>query len=293
MQIQAKLADFQEASGLSQNALAKKMDLSPAMLTFVRNGDHDKIGDKTWHKLAQYLGLTGWQTLNLRNYQVVQQLCTDAQQNARMLAVSAKTGLGKTTALQAYHRANPNVFYCLADTLMSVKEFAVEISASMDIYRDGKTKILVDAISKKLLSLEQPLLIIDDAGKLKDNCYPLIQLIYDRTHGHAGIVLAGVEYLHKHLDLMAKRERQSFPELMRRVEYWQNLQAPDRKEVQALCQAQGIEDKDVIHYINKHTSNFGDIKAIVTNLKRKADGQPVTFDLLECVTFGDYQFSKQ
>ncbi len=185
----------------SQNKLATKLDISSTNMSHILNRKWEKISDDYWRKLAQALGLDNqWQLFGSVSLTTIQNLCKDAQNNHRFLAGYGSTGAGKTTALRSYSNQNANVGYVLCDVLMNQNQFLSEILQSFGLTTEGTKINKVQKIANHLNKVENPLLILDDFGKVSDSIYQLLQLIYDRTEGSAGIVIFGVEYLKDYLD---------------------------------------------------------------------------------------------
>jgi hypothetical protein len=79
----------------------------------------------------------------------------------------------------------------------------------------------------------QQVLLLDDVGKLPNECYRVIQLIYDKLGERCGIVLTGTNYLKQHLLKCAAADKMSFRELVRRIrnKEWGLLKKPSPKEI--------------------------------------------------------------
>lgn len=282
------------AKQLSQNEMARELEISPAQLINLRKGNWDKISNKLLQRVANYFSIDDWKIRDTRNMRIIRNLCNDAKENSRFLAISAYSGAGKTTAARHFARVNAHTYYVLSDFMMSRREFAAEIQRAMGISEGGKIRDMVLAISSKLNSLERPLILIDDAGKLNDGCMRTLQLIYDQTEFNAGLVLLGTEYLKDNIDKGAARNRMGFRELRRRIAYWQALRKPNRQEIAYICADYGISDEKVVSYIYNRCQDYGTVRNMVTNSVKlaKEKEMSITPDLLDLVAIGDRSFSE-
>lgn len=268
----------------SQNEAARQLGISPAHLINFRDGHWNKISDKVFNTVAAQVGVQSWKEANTVNFALAVNLLTNAQQYSRFLALTGATGSGKTTGLKLYARKNSNAYYVLCDAEMNKKRFITAILQSIGVRPDDagtNTGQMVDAICRKLNSEVQPLLMLDDAGKLSDALLRIIQIIYDRTEGRAGIVVSGTEYLRDMMDRKARRNVMGFRELRRRVAYWEDMYELTREDVESVCRTNGITDVGAIKYLHANCIDFGTLRNMIENVRdySEAVSEPVSRDL--------------
>jgi len=274
----------------SQNSLAREIGISAAQLINIRDRKYEQVSDKMLNRIASHLGMDDWKIRRTRNLKIVTNLCADAQENHRFLAISAFTGAGKTTGLRHYAAKHPNAFYMHYNQLMSGRgNFFRQIQKAMGIDEGGSPNELGMAIYGRLNELDHPLLIIDNASLMNDGNLALMQTIYDETEHHAGIVLAGTEFLKEYIDKGARKNKRGFRELKRRIAYWQPLYRPTPEEITVICADHGITDMHVINYIANAAPNYGSIRNLITNAVRMSAEHSVAIDteMLEQLALGD------
>lgn len=269
----------------SQNEAARQLDISPAHLINFRDGKWDKISEKVFNLVATQVGVKTWKDANTVNFSLAVNLLTNAQQYSRFLALIGATGTGKTHALKLYARKNSNAYYMMCDSEMNKKRFMQAILQAVGVRPDdagSNTGDYIDAICRKLNGEVTPLLILDDAGKISDALLRVIQIIYDRTEGRAGIVIAGVEYLQTMLEKKARRNIMGFRELRRRVAYWEEMSELSREDFENVCQANGVSDTGAIKYLQQNCIDLGTLRNMIENLKKYAEkrGEAMSRDLL-------------
>lgn len=286
-QLNDKIGDYMIRKSLSQNKLAKEIGISPAHMSNIRNEENwHLVSDIAWKKVRNFFKPASgdkWNILTLNNFNLIQELCEDAQVNSRCLAVTGETGYGKTTALENFAKNKPNTTYVLCNFLMTKKTFLKAIAKAMKVDVVFNTEALLFNVVEFLNSEDSHLLILDDVGKLNDSCYRLIQLIYDATEGRAGMILGGTNYLKKHMTNMIEKDKMGFRELHRRIGYWLELQPADYSEIQSICEHNGVRGFKETKYIYRMCKNFGSLKEMIINAKRLAGGEDVTIDILSNV----------
>lgn len=282
-------------SGISQRSLAVQLKTSEATIDNIKNNRwNNKISDRMINKLRNQLRIDSWGLRDTYNFRVVKKVCEDARTNSRFMAISGFTGGGKTTAALHYANNTTNAYYLLATAIDTRKTFVRKIQQSLGISEgQGIQQMLLAAITK-MQSLSQPVLIIDDAGKLNDSCLRLIQIIYDNTEFSAGIVLMGTEYLKRLIDMKSKNNTMGFRELRRRISYWQPLRRPSKQVIKTICEDHGITDAPSIKFIADRAEDYGTLRNLIENAVRAAEaagGEPVSRELLEGMAVGDYHFN--
>lgn len=287
-QLAAQIQEYLDDKEISQNKFAAYLHVSSATISNILAGKYNSISDGMWRKFENFLArpsdnIEGWKIVSTPNFQLTQLICEDAKDNSRLLALTGESGYGKSTALHYFTRKNRNTYYTLCNFIMNRKDFLLAIAKSIGISTGGRLELILTDIVDHLLSVEDPLLVLDDSGKLIDGNFRMIQLLFDRTEGRVGILLSGTNYLRKYIEDRSEKDQMGFRELKRRIEYWQELAAPDINTVHEICLQQGIEGKDEIGYVWRNAKNFGTMKALITNAKRKANGDGISLDILSNV----------
>lgn len=272
----------------SKASVARHLSISAAHLENVLQERWDLISDSKMAQMIHRLGIDGWKLVRTRNVAKIENLCMDAKDNSRFLAISGSTGLGKTATLKYMARTTPNTFYCMLDFQMTQKDYLIAIQEALGINEGHKLTDMRTAITNHLNGLEKPLLIIDDASKVHDTGYRTYQLLYDATEFQCGIVLSGTEYLREYIAKGARRNKMGFRELNRRIAYWLPLVPPSLIEAEKICESQGITDEKCVKWIHHQSPDFGTMRNLISNAKLVADktGNPITLEMLEQLSIG-------
>jgi len=272
-------------AGESQSKIAKFCGVSSAYISQIVNGQTAKMKPQTLVDIAHKLGINSqdWNIVGTTNYNIIHELCDDARQNSRMMAISAYTGSGKTTALKDYQRKNSNsVYYVLMDALMTRKRMLKSIQRAMGLQPQASIEDALINICEALNSTPNSLLILDDVGKLSDTNMRVIQIIYDNIEHRSGIVLSGTEYLKTHINKQAEKDRLGFRELRSRIQFWQKLMPPSPPEIIGMLSHNGIENESILIHISKNAREYRYVRNVATNLKiASANGLSMSIQTLE------------
>lgn len=286
--VQQRINEYLSKPNRSLRTLANEIgNISPALLSQIKNGNWEQISDSKWNKLGSFFRINHeWTLIKTKNFNRIQSMCSDAQENARMLAVAGFSGAGKTSSLKKYAADNKNVFYMLSDSLMGKKQFVNRLQQSIGINEGGSVSERLTACIEYLREYDKPLLIIDDAGKLSDPILRIIQIVYDQLEGHAGIAIAGTDALKKYMDRMAAKDKMGFRELKSRIGVWVMMEKPSDKAVREICVLNGINDEYVIKFIHRNATNYRTVREYIVNAKRAAskENKEVSIDIIDSLS---------
>lgn len=213
--------------------------------------------------------------LTTRNFKRIQAVCEDAFNNKKMVAVVAEPGLGKTTSVHYFAQRKTNVFIVTARRSMTAKQFWIQLCNSIpgptekyDLYVHWNLHYILNRIVEKLLGLnDDSLLIIDECGKLTFRMYEHLHEIRDLTKHSVGIVLTGPKYFKDNLEKWARIGKVGMPEVLRRINYFEELPYPDRSEVRSYCKAFEIMDEKVIAELAASAQDFGTLYNRIVEFK--------------------------
>jgi DNA transposition AAA+ family ATPase len=236
----------------SQSAAARKCGVSDAVITQILNGTYAAKGDDMYYKIAAAIGYSftegGWATVETRNYMMVRTVLDDARQNAQFKAISERAGSGKTTTTKLFARENPTAVFRLECREWSRGRFMEALMKALGLPLTNNVDDFIESISSffKRKGAERPLLIIDEADKLKPAALRLLIPLYNECEGELGVVICGTDNLEKEIKRGVKYAQKGFDELFSRFgRSFVHLVGEDLQSVRAICKANGITDPSV------------------------------------------------
>jgi len=258
-EIKLAINKYCQVKGISKNELATQSGVSGATLSKIENGKWDDIDDKLWRKIWNKVqDVTKPVTLSTADYSLAIKTCKAAQKNHFMIGLIADTGMGKTTALTAYSMSK-NVFYVCFDKTFSPKNFFIALLKEMAINFEGNIHAMVNRVADELNTMENPLLIIDEAGKITTTMILYLHVLRDKTVKNCGIVLGGMPYFKNNLIKFSNKQKEGYAEFFRRVNLWQELKGLSRSEIETICEMNGITDKETVRQMQTQ-KRFGDLQ---------------------------------
>lgn len=269
--IQARLQEYVEQKG-SQNKAARSLnDVSAGTLSQILTGNWELISDDMWRNVAHQIGYARrtWNIAPTRGYSRMTQILTDAQDNALVLAVVGDAACGKTEAIRHYVENNRNVYHICCGDYWNRKHFLTELLRSMGVEASGTiTDMMFDAV-QTLKKKDAPMVILDEADKLSDQVLYFFITLYNQLEDHCSILVCATDYLEKKILRGVKNNRKGYREIYSRLgRKFIGLPIPNRRDITAICRANGVEDRDDIAKIaDEADGDMRRVKRLVWSLK--------------------------
>jgi DNA transposition AAA+ family ATPase len=254
--IRNAILDYCKSRNISQNELATQAGISSGTVSKMIKGNWNDIRDGIWRKV--WIVVSDVEMLiRTSDHEAIKRLCKKSCTQKLMVGLTGDTGMGKTTSLKAISR-RPNTYYVSFDKTMRSKQFFASILREMGIAFEGSIHEMVNTIANELNTQENPLLIIDESGKLTHNVILYLHVLRDKTSKNAGIVLAGMPYFKSNLVKFSNKQKEGYAEFLRRVNLWHEMEGLTRQEAQFICEQNGIADAETIKDLSRK-KRFGDL----------------------------------
>ena len=255
--IRAAIREYCEVRNLSQNELATQVGVSSATISKMIKGNWGDIRDGIWRKVWITVSDGGVLLIDTSDHSAIDKLCKSARKKKLMVGLTGDTGMGKTTSLKTISR-KPNTYYVSFDKTMRSKQFFGAILREMGIAFEGSIHDMVNTIATELNTQDNPILIIDESGKLTHNIMLYLHVLRDMTSKNAGIVLAGMPYFKHNLIKFSNKQKEGYAEFYRRVNLWHEMEGLNKTEAEFICQQNGITDKEIVKELSRKR-RFGDL----------------------------------
>lgn len=257
-EIKKAVNEYCREKGIRSYELALKSGIDSSILCDLENEHWNKISNSAYLKIWNFVTFNKVDNFYpTADFVATFKLCDKARKYHFMVGLTADTGMGKTTAVTSYARQK-NVFYICYDKTMNPRQFFVCLLRELAYPFDGNMNEMINRASEELNRLDNPLLIIDEAGKLNHTMILYLHVLRDKTRFNCGIVLAGMPYFKTNMQHYADREKEGYAEFLRRINIWQSFGGLSAREVEEICKINGITDPDKIKEL-KRKRRFGDL----------------------------------
>lgn len=257
-EIKKTVNQYCKEKGISMCQFALKTGVSDAALSNLNNERWDKISEGTLLSLWNFCKINMVDDLYpTADFVSAFKMCNIARKHHFMIGLIADTGMGKTTALTAYGRQK-NVFYVCYEKAMNPRQFFLALLRELGYPFEANLNEMISRAANELNKLENPLLIIDEAGKLNQTMLEYLHVLRDKIKNNCGVILAGMPYFRNNLLKMAAKEKEGIPEFLRRINLWHSFLGLQPKEIEDICRKNGIDDPNRIKEL-KRKKRFGDL----------------------------------
>jgi DNA transposition AAA+ family ATPase len=246
----------------SQNKVATKAGVSSAIISQMLNEKWDTIADDMFRRVAVNLKIaTSWMIAQTKNFKDIWELCALSQTRHFATAVAYDAGAGKSSAYRAFANEGQNVIYIECKNYWSKKSYVEQLLISTGHKPQGTTEECIERFINAVKEMNNPLIIIDQADKLKDSSLDLFMDFYNELEDHCGFVISGVPALEKRILRGVQRDRIGYAEFYSRIgRRFIKLTAPSVDDVYRICRANGADDKELARMI--HASADGDLRRV-------------------------------
>lgn len=273
-----EIADLMEleADNLgSRNKLATKLDVSSATVSQIINRKWELIKDEMFIKIASTLNYDfgGWQIAEIGNYKQLKQVFTSAKSKSMFIPVSNRAGSGKTAAVKEFVKQfrGQNV-YSIQCREWAKREFLKELCSTLGI-ETPRGIVSIDMLGQLVINFFEkrtglkPLLIIDEADKLKAPALRFLIPLFNALEDHLGVVILGTENLKNEIKKGVRLNRKGYDEIDSRFgRSFIELYGATKNDIVKICKANGLDDRKT------HTDIFKEceptVKVVSTDNKK-------------------------
>lgn len=251
----------------SQKRIANKAKVSAATINHIINNNWSLIADEMWRKVQINLKLDkNWNiTPKLSNFKTIIDLLEAAQKRSMSIGVAFSAGAGKTEAYEAYERSFPNVIHVNCKNTWSTKSYVKALLQAAGLDKSGTVEEMIETFTDHLISLESPLVIIDQADKLKEKGFDLFMDLYNDLDEHCGFMVSGVPALAKRVEKGVLNRKTGYAEFWSRIgRKWIALDELSKQDVIEVCAVNGLTDElEVSSIFNQCMGDLRVVKRMV------------------------------
>jgi len=261
--LQKSIDMYCQAKGFTSDDLSGKLGLSKTTISNIRNGKWSLLSDHRLRSVANMINTTILAGLyETTDVQSVWTGLEKARKHRLMIGITGDTGLGKSTSCKAY-TIRTEVFYYEYNYGDSPKTALIDILREMGVKYEGTVTAMLSRLCEELNYMENPLLIIDECSKLKEQMIMMLHSLRNRTQHNCGIALVGMPYFKNNLIREVNKETIGYAEFYRRIQMWHELRGLMPEEITYVLENNGITDKATQNSFRK-INRFGDLMNAIT-----------------------------
>jgi hypothetical protein len=248
------------------------------------------VSDEMWTRVGKSLGVKfgrKWNVVETTNHKIMSSLFDMAREQSIWVPISDKAGSGKTASIVKYAQETTGVFVLQCEE-WSRRTFLTHLARTLGVSLPS-TYVTVDVIGSRVIELLKqraasslPLLVLDEADKLKPSALRWLIHLYNKLENEIGVVVCGTENLRKEIKAGVARAIKGYDELDSRLgRKFFSLLGATRADVESICQANGLTNQATVEKVWKeaapvqrvHHGTYITVVEDMRRLKRLIEGE--------------------
>ncbi len=240
--------DYEE-KGISLSKYSELVGLPKATLSYILNGQYDKLGKGTIAKLQKiFSDKVEYKGIVTNNLKTVFEAAEEARLMKKTVAIIGEGGYGKTYSLLKYRekllKDGYDVLYVNAALAGATrKKLVMALIEKTGNYFAGTIEKQLKEL-KRRLQRKKVVVIIDEVSAMKGSHITILKDLIDSLEG-VPIVLAGTPYFWQQLEKGANRNKHLYSELRDRIAFHVELSAPSINEAKAIFKVNGLTSEEI------------------------------------------------
>lgn len=288
------IRDILDSGEENQVTIAKKIGISDATLNQWLQNKYVGSIPKTEEKIQKYLdsrvkrssisaAISVGGFIETHTSMRVIETLGFAQAANDFAVICGGAGMGKTTAARWYATENSNVWLVTITPACATKGSCLsEICAAVGVEESGggrgEQRMMRDL--KKRMTGTNGLLILDESQHLNMVALETVRSLHDATE--IGVALMGNQSIYARLT--GGKRQAEFAQLFSRIGKRTILKQPTKNDVEAICEAFGIDDKETIDLARAIAQKPGALRSVVKTIRYARmltpEGQAISHGIL-------------
>ena len=261
------LGELVERKGSQDKAAKSLKGVSSATISLILSGRGEEVRERMWQNLATQLEIGNeWVIADTLQTMQLRALLEDAQSESLVMSVVAPAGTGKTQTSKLYESENKEVYRLACSEYWTKNDFVDELLRSLGESGLGYTKR--ERMSKAIEALRRknsPLIVFDEFDKLSDNVWFFFITLYNELEGKCGMVLLSTDSIEVRIKRGLRLNKRGYNEFWSRLgRKCVKLAGVGYEDIEAVCQANGVEDTALIEDIARDCE--GDLRRVVRRI---------------------------
>ncbi|MDR0606560.1 MAG: AAA family ATPase [Bacteroidales bacterium] len=206
----------------SDNKFAIMLGINSSQYNRIKNGELERvISDANWISIARKLEVTltdlpVWQVAKTPVYDYVNAQLEICQKNSSSLLLCDYSDIGKSFIAKHYCKTHQNAIYIDCSQTKSKYKLVRKIGKEFGVGQKGTYTEVYEDLTYYLRSLEEPLIILDEAGDLEYSAFLELKALWNATEHYCGWYMMGADVLQRKIMRGIAYQKVGYPEIFTR-----------------------------------------------------------------------------
>lgn len=218
-----EINNWLKTKSLSNAKASKVLEISPAQLSRVLNGETDRVlSDDKFLSIARKLDINlkagdQWQVAKTATFSYITKQLEMAQELGTSGLLCDHADIGKTFTAKHYVKNNANAVYIDCSLVKSKQRLVRRIAQEFGLDNTGKyADVLETTIFYLNNAIENPLIILDEAGDLAYPAFLELKTLWNSTEHNVGWYMMGADGLRVKIERYLANKKVGYAELFSR-----------------------------------------------------------------------------
>lgn len=243
---------------------AAALGINTAVYSAVKNGQTDKVlSDASWIAIARRLDVElrskiEWKAAKTPTYLYIMAQLEFSQNSCTSGILCDIPNIGKTFTARLYASSHKNAVYIDCSQVKTKLKLIRKIAKEFGVNSNGRYSDVYDDLVFYLRSIDQPLIILDEAGDLQYEAFLELKALWNATERCCAWYMMGADGLKEKINRSIECKKVGYTEMLSRYgDRYSKVTPDDGKEREKFLREQA-------HIVAKLNAPEGiDIKAIV------------------------------
>ena len=247
---------------------ATSLGISTSVYSMVKQGALDKaLSDANWVRIARRLGVNlrheiEWKPANTFTFLFIQKQLELAQLSSLSMILCDEPNIGKTYSAKYYIGCHENAVYIDCSQVKTKLKLVRRIAGEFGVDSKGRYADVYEDLVYYLRSIENPMIILDEAGDLQYEAFLELKALWNATERCCGWYMMGADGLKEKINRSIECKKVGYTEMLSRYgDRYSKVTPDDGKEREQFLQSQAR----IVAKVNAPAG--ADIAAIVRKTK--------------------------
>lgn len=268
----------------SDNKHAAALGISASVYNALKKGITDKqISDTNWICIARRLNVSlademEWKAAETPTYIFITEQLTMCQESGVSAILCDMANIGKTFTARTYVKTHRNAVYVDCSQVKSKLRLIRFIAREFGINTNGRYADVYDDLVFYLKTLENPLIILDEAGDLQYEAFLELKALWNATERCCAWYMMGADGLKEKINRSIECKKVGYTEMLSRYgDKYSKVTPDDGKEREVFLKAQAAmvaklnapADTDIVRVVNR---TGGSLRRVYTEIEKLRKG---------------------
>lgn len=200
---------------------AKRLGISSSVYSRLNKGETEQIlSDSIWLKIARELDVntkqTKWKVVKTFVYQEIESNLLFCKQNNQSMMLADDCGIGKTYSAKNIVRGLKDAFYLDCSQAKQKQAFIRELAKRVGVDNTGRFIDVKNNLKYYLNQIENPIVILDEAGDLEYTAFLELKELWNATDGACAWFMMGADGLRNKIERGINGRKVGYAEIFSR-----------------------------------------------------------------------------